>query len=124
MIPNNPTVGEIEIIKAYDFYDYPRSFIAKNDRGDIYFVLWIGDDKKGDSWYYLPITENKKNLLMTNSIDMRNALLNLEMGYLYEVITLWYMSAEHIDSVEKIYKVDKNVLPEKGQFLDLGLMKK
>lgn len=124
-LPQERPFGNLRLEKVFQFYDIPRLFTCINSTGGRYLVLSTFDDYENFEWLYLPISVDRINALATKSIELRQAYLQPEDGFLYRVIT----NETELTKVEPILpeQVLDEDLPEEGAYLivdgklDIGL---
>lgn len=95
MLPKNTSLGTLEYVEVYDYYDFPQFFSCKNSVGEIYLALLVDEEP----FTYLFALIKDPSILV-----LANYGLNTEDFYLY------------LD--QKIYKVivsDENIAVETSQ---------
>ena len=53
-ILNIPSLGKLEIVETYAYYDQPVLFSCRNAAGHLYLVVAADENNQYDTWLYAP----------------------------------------------------------------------
>src|SRR3990172_2296265 len=114
----NAILGRLELIEVYEEYDGPRLFSCRNSSGQIYLAIWVEKKSDKDIWIYLPISAKRFTSIRSGDIDLREAFLTAEDGYIF-IVNISKLNG-HISVDERLSReIDNKWLPEQGEFLNL-----
>ncbi|MGA8135919.1 MAG: DUF6575 domain-containing protein [Pseudomonas gingeri] len=115
-LPRRTPLGNLSIEKVFHFYDIPRIFTCVNNSGARFLVLSTFDDYDNYTWLYLPISADRINSLLAKYMDLREAFVSPEDGFLYLVET----GRSQFSKVTYIFpeQVSEADLPSSGAYLD------
>jgi len=78
MLPRNTTLGPLEVLEMYEYYDGPRLFAAENAAGHKYLCVWLGDKGAEERWLYAPVSESRLRSLRAGTFELRRAFTEPE----------------------------------------------
>jgi hypothetical protein len=115
IFPMNTILGELEMIKEYEYYDCPRLFSCKNEKDEKYLGLSVKDEDGYQVWMYVLVSDDRLKEADTGEIDMHDVFVNAEEYSVYIVST----HNTNFDSVISMASscIPKEYLPYKGQTL-------
>jgi hypothetical protein len=115
IFPTNTVLGELEMIKEYEYYDCPRLFSCKNEKDKKYLGLSVKDEDGYQVWMYVLVSDRRLKEVDTGKIDMYDVFVNAEDYSVYLVST----HNVNFDSVISVASscIPKEYLPYKGQTL-------
>lgn len=116
-LPQRTSLGNLEYIEIYDYYDFPVFFSCKNTAGQIFISVWVDEDGDGKIWIYAPISEKKFEDLKLGRIDTRSVFASPEDNGVFKVFDKKNTDSE-IMFLEKQY-VPIEYLPDEGQFIKI-----
>ena len=70
-------IHKIEI----DYYDGPRAFLKRDDKGQNYLALWNDTCNDIQRWLHLPLNPTELREVLTGSTPIRAAIENAEFFY-------------------------------------------
>lgn len=115
---NIPTLGKLEIVEIYAYYDEPVLFSCKNVEGDLYLVVAADENDRYETWLYAQVSSDRLNLIQTDTIDLYDAFANTEDGRLLQVKFPYDKSGPESEFVQSD-QVPDEMLPESGEYLNL-----
>ena len=116
---NIPSLGRLEIVETYAYYDQPVLFSCKNAAGHLYLVVAADEDEQYETWLYAKISVERFNLVRSGAIDLHDAFADpegrclLQVRFPYDAPT-----SPQIESIEA-NQVSDDMLPLPGECLDL-----
>ncbi|EJD5900240.1 DUF6575 domain-containing protein [Escherichia coli] len=98
----NTMMGTLCYKRVYEFFEEPRFFSVENEVSTLFIVYWIGEDDEYDSWFIIPVSPSRLELIERKRICIRDALINQEQSFFYEA---------HIpyDRTSKVTWLNKNL---------------
>ncbi|BAZ13386.1 hypothetical protein NIES4071_52250 [Calothrix sp. NIES-4071] len=117
-LPQNTDLGELDIIEIYSYYNGARLFSCRNAALNIYFALWIDEDTDFDLWLYVPVSPKRCQEIRSGEIDLRNAFLKSEDGFVF-VVKIFFDNSDMANYI-KSEEIDKDWLPLPGDYLKLS----
>ncbi|MCA8832002.1 DUF6575 domain-containing protein [Hymenobacter pini] len=121
-LPKDSLLGNLSLIEVFHYYDGPKLFSCKNNGGQIYFVLWLGDeelDYRYDRWMYVPVSVTRIQHIKSGQIDLRSACINPEDGFIWIVNIPFDSSLESNLEFRRPELVADEDFPEKGAKLNI-----
>ena len=116
---NNSTLGRLEILETFEYYDQPVLFSCKNVAGHLYLVVAADENDQNETWLYAGVSEERLNLIRSGAIDLHDAFADPEDGLLVRVIVPYDNQTEfQIDSIPPD-QVPEDMFPVPGECLDL-----
>lgn len=117
-LPENTILGELEILKVYEYYDGPKIFLAQNWE-EQYLVYWCDYTQYGEGWLYAPIDAKTLVQLEENEIDLTEAFMNPSHDYVYYVGHSYHDLLGHFDYAIKIHVADvpNKFYPPHGHYI-------
>ena len=106
----------LELVEEYVYYNQPILFACKNYHGQVFLGFWLEETEVGDSWLYVPMSEERLGALKNGKIDWRDAFLHSETGFVFQVKTFGDRTPDLIESIPN-EAVDEQWLPSPGEFL-------
>ena len=115
---NIPSLGKLEIIETYAYYDEPILFSCQNALGHIYLVVAADENDQYETWLYARVTIERLNLIRCGKIDLHNAFADSEDGSLLQIGFPYGDQTEpKIESVQS-NQISEDMLPIPGECLD------
>lgn len=109
----------IEIVEVYEYYDEPCLFACKNGSGQIFLAIWIDQTQTNKTWLYAPISLERFKLIRAGDIDLKNAFLNSEDGFVHQVIIPFDNSPARVEQI-RCQTLNDEQLPESGKIIEVG----
>jgi len=121
-LPQGTILGNLEMLEVYEFYDKPCLFSCRNVAGQIFLALWIDETAYADSWFYAPTSLKRFQQIVVGNIELRNAFLTAEDGFVFEVTIPYNQNNQsHIEVAQIMCEgLEENKLPLAGEFLETG----
>lgn len=115
IFPIDTILGELEMIKEYEYYDCPRLFTCKDETGKIYIGLSVKDGDGWQMWLYVHVTNDRLKKIENGDFDIRDAFVDAEECSVFGVTTY----NEQPDTANWILSklIPEEYLPYKGQTL-------
>ena len=118
---NIPSLGRLEIVETYAYYDQPVLFSCKNSEGHLYLVVAADENDQYETWLYAKVSVERLNLVRSGAIDLHDAFADPEGGHLLQV---WFSygtpTSPRIESIEA-NQVSEDMLPLLDECLDLEI---
>ena len=118
-ILNIPTLGKLEIVETYVYYDQPVLFSCKNAADHLYLVVAADENDQYDTWLYAGVSPERLNHIRSGAIDLHDAFADPEDGFLFQVIAPY--SNQNPLQIESIRpdQISEDMLPIPGECLNL-----
>ncbi|NER99009.1 MAG: hypothetical protein F6J86_35170 [Symploca sp. SIO1B1] len=119
LLPQNTHLGKLEILEVYDYYDLPCLFSCKNLSEHIFLAILSELTKELAVWLYVPTSRGRLENIRSGTIDLHDAFVKSEDGFVYKVIIDVNNSA---DKIEPIFceNLNQEWLPIAGEFIDFS----
>jgi hypothetical protein len=119
LLPQQTQLGKLELIEVYEYYDTPCLFSCRNSLGQLFIAILFEQEKKVEKWLYASISQRRFENIRAGLIDIRNAFLNSEDGFVYQVII---NSDDSPDKVEMIWceNLIDDWLPMPNEFIEFA----
>jgi len=119
LLPQFTQLGDLELIEVYEYYDTPCLFSCRNVSGQIFLAILFEQEKRVEKWLYVSMSQRRLENIRAGLIDIRNAFLNSEDRFVYEVVI---SSDSSSDSAEIIWceNLTDDWLPMPNEFIDFG----
>ena len=116
---NIPSLGRLEIVETYVYYDQPVLFACKDATGHLYLAVAVDENEQYETWLYARVSVERLNRIRSGAIDLHDAFADTEDGCLFQVKFSYLSStAPQIESI-KANQVSEDMLPIPGECLDL-----
>ena len=115
---NVPSLGKLEIVETYAFYDEPVLFSCQNTVGHLYFVVAADENDQNETWLYAEVSTERFNLIRSGSIDLHDAFAYTEDGSVLQVRFPHDDPTEPIIEFVQSNQISKDMLPIPGECLD------
>lgn len=116
---NIPSLGRLEILETFEYYDQPVLFSCKNAAGHLYLVVAADENEQNETWLYAGVSEVRLNLIRSGTIDLHDAFADPEDGFLYQAIVSYDNQSEiQINSIPAS-QISEDMFPVPGECLDL-----
>ena len=116
---NIPSLGRLEIVETYAYYDQPVLFSCKNAVGHLYLVVAADENDQYETWLYVKMSLERLNLVHSGAVNLHNAFADPEGGCLLQVrFSYDAPTSPQIESIEA-HQVSGDMLPLPGECLDL-----
>ena len=116
---NIPSLGRLEIVETYAYYDQPVLFFCQDAAGHLYLAVAADENDQHGTWLYAKVSVERLNRIRSGAIDLHKAFTDTEDGCLFQVKFPYASStAPQIESI-KANQVSEDMLPIPGECLDL-----
>ena len=79
------SIGEIELLEIYTYYDIPLQFRVKSkSTGNAIYIGYLINDDEDEIWHYLEVSEKRVKELHNGEIDLYTAVRDSENGLIIE----------------------------------------
>lgn len=119
ILPQFTILGNLEIIEVYVYCDQPCLFACRNRTGHIFLAVWIEETAAFNQWLYVALSEQRFMSICSGKIDLRDAFLKSEEGFVFEVKINRDRSPDSI-TIILCDRLDEDWLPMAGEFLELS----
>ncbi len=119
LLPQDTNLGKLEILEVYEYYDVPCLFACQNKSGQIFLASWANQTREFGTWLYVPMSAGRFAGIRSGQIDLRDAYVTSEDGFVYEVTIPCDDSGDRAVTIS-CNNLNENWLPMPGEFLDLG----
>ena len=110
-------LGRLEIVETYAYYDEPILFSCKDAENNLYLVVAADENDQYETWLYAEVSAERLNSIRSGTIDLYNAFVNTENGYLLQVKFPYDQTEPSIESVQS-HRISEDMLPIPGERLD------
>ncbi len=114
---NIPTLGKLEIVETYAYYDQPVLFSCKNAAGHLYLVVAADETDQNETWLYAGVSEERLSLIRSGAIDLHDAFADPEGGDLVRVIFPYNNQTGIQTDLIRPDQIHKDMLPVSGERL-------
>lgn len=116
-LPERTMLGQLEIIKVYDFYDKPVLFSCKNKSGLIFIVLCVDSSDFAEIWLYAPISSSRFQSIVQGRVELRDIFIESEDGFVYQVEIPYEDGVNVVVNAIDCNEIPDEYLPELGQVI-------
>lgn len=119
LLPQNTHLGKLGILEVYDYYDMPCLFSCKNLADHIFLAILSDLTKDLATWLYVPVSRRRFENIRSSIIDLHDAFVNSEDGFVYQIVI---NDNDDTESIKTICCEDINpdLLPFSGEFIDFS----
>ena len=78
-ILNIPSLGRLEIVETYTYYDQPVLFSCKDAAGNLYLAVAADEDDQFETWLYAKVSAERLNLIRSGQLIFTMRLPILKM---------------------------------------------
>lgn len=116
-LPERTMLGQLEIIKVYDFYDKPVLFSCKNKSGLIFIVICVDSSDFAEIWLYAPMSSSRFQSIVQGRVELRDIFIEPEDGFVYQVEIPYEDEVNVIVKTVDCNEIPDEYLPELGQVI-------
>lgn len=113
----NTMMGTLRYKRVYEFFEEPRFFSAENEVNSLFVVYWIGENDDSDSWFIIPVSPSRLELIERKRIDLRSVLIDQEQSFFYEVHAPYDRCIAPEWNVKNVEAVNEYALPAPNLFI-------
>lgn len=118
-LPKNTSLGKLEIVEVYEYYDRPVLFTCQNQTGILFLAVWANEDDNGDWWFYTPISQRRFEHIRSGAIDLFSAFSKAEDDIVFSIYIPFGPDVQVIEKTLVSSSIPKENLPEPGEKLEL-----
>ena len=118
-ILNIPSLGKLEIVEVYTYYDQPVLFSCKNAAGHLYLVVAADENDRYETWLYAGVSVERLNHIRSGAIDLHDAFADPEDGFLLQVMVPYDDQAPLRTEPIQSNQISEEMLPIPGEHLNL-----
>lgn len=85
LLPRATHLGNLQTIEIYVYVDRPCLFSCRNATGHLFLAVWIDETEVDNLWLYVPVSESRFQAIRTGEVDLHDAFLGSEDGFVYQV---------------------------------------
>ena len=116
---NITSLGELEIVETYVYYDQPVLFSGKSAAGHLYLAVAADKNDEHETWLYVGVSVERLNLIRSGTIDLHDAFALPEDGFLLqEIIPYDDQTQPRMEPIEPD-QISEDMLPMPGECLNL-----
>lgn len=119
LLPQSTPLGNLDIIEVYVYYDQPCLFSCKNSTDQLFLAVWVDETETTNLWLYLPMSGERFEEIRGEKLDLHDAFLRSEPGFVYEVKIDKHESLAWVETIH-CERLDRDWLPTPGEFLECG----
>ena len=119
-ILNIPSLGKLEIIETYVYYDQPVLFSCRNAAGHLYLVVAADENEQYDTWLYAGVSPERLNHIRSGAIDLHDAFADPEDGFLFQVTVPYDNQSPLQTEPVQSNQISEDMLPVPGERLNLN----
>lgn len=99
ILPENTTLGQLEIVEVLGYYDGPYLLSCRNQAGHTFLALEVDEDEgEGiDVWLYVAISPERLEFVRTGGLTLYDAFAKPEGGIVYRVAVPFALGAVEIE---------------------------
>jgi hypothetical protein len=116
-----PTIGKLEIVEVYEFFDEPVLFACRDLLDSLYLAVWVEVTEEGRTWLFARMSPRRFEHVRSGMISLHDAFAKAELGWVYEVRIPDDEHESARPSVTQVRAADltEDVLPRVTSFLQL-----
>ncbi|MDL4860920.1 hypothetical protein NPJ88_001085 [Halomonas elongata] len=114
-------LGTLRLVTVYEYFDFPRLFLSRNETGQHYLCACVEDELTDDfedlsRWLCAPVSLERIRLIESDCVQLREGFSKVEGGHCYS-LSLLDGEVESVNRVGCEVLPDED-LPEEGVFLE------
>lgn len=118
-LPQSTALGRLTITEIFEFYDGPRLFTCESATGQKYLTTWAEEADEHDLWLYVPLSNDRLNIVRSGGMTVRRALLSAE-DHVFVVKTPFdEQDGDEVMLITSGSELDMEWLPDEDYSLDL-----
>ena len=112
-------IGELNIIDVLFYYDGPRIFIGQNEASKFLGFL-VDEIDEWDQWLFAPVSKERVSQIKKGIISIREALLNVEDGWVFEIKLPVIEKASATVELRRPQDIPLQYLPQEESYIKVG----
>lgn len=117
-LPQNTSLGQLEILEVYEFYDRPLLFACCNRANTYYLVVLVQEVDEADVWLYVATSPKRLQHIRSGGIDLHDAFAETEDGISY-IVTQPHNEVQSKIEVVSSGDINPAWLPYPQEYLNL-----
>lgn len=114
--PEGTELGRLHLALVFDYFDYPQIFTCGGDSGRQFLALHVEEHPSPDTWLYVRLGPERMKEMLAGRVDLCDALLHAEDGFVFRVIQDLQSATAAVDRVGPT-SLPEEWLPLRGQKL-------
>ena len=118
-ILNITSLGKLEIVETYVYYDQPVLFSCKSAAGHLYLGVAADKNDEHETWLYVGVSAERLSLIRSGAIDLHDAFAEPEDSFLLqEIVPYDDQTQPRMKSIQPD-QISEDMLPMPGEYLNL-----
>ena len=117
VLPQATHLGKLKTIEVYVYVDRPCLFSCRNATGYLFLAVWVDETEVDNLWLYVPVSEARFQAIRTGEIDLHDAFLQSEDGFVYQVKVSRNDDPDRVQAIS-CNTLDRSWLPLADECLD------
>jgi hypothetical protein len=122
-LPQFTSLGKLELIEVYEFYDEPILFSCRNASDAIFMAVFADEGDDFETWLYVGVSRRRFERIRSGAIDLHDAFSEAEDGIVFQIQIPYDESAQAPIIPIPSGAIDKDMLPLPGEFIKLECAK-
>lgn len=118
-LPPTSSLGKLEIVEIYEYYDYPLLFSCKNTTGSIFLAVQIEESSEKEVWLLVNMSQERFFQIRSGGIDLYDAFKLAETGSTYKLTVNRQTMELEAESSIKVENLTADQLPMQGEKIEL-----
>jgi hypothetical protein len=118
-LPQSTSLGKLELIEVYEFYDQPILFSCRNASDTIFMAVFADENEEFETWLYASMSHHRFELIRSGEIDLHDVFSETEDGIAFQVQISSDDSTPPSVSHVLSSAIDADMLPIPGEFITL-----
>ena len=120
-ILNITSLGKLEIVETYVYYDQPVLFSCKSAAGHLYLGVAADENDQHTTWLYVGVSTERLRLIRSGAIDLHDAFAKPEDSFLLQEIVPYDDQIQPQMEPIRPDQISEDMLPMPGERLDLEI---
>jgi hypothetical protein len=123
VLPSKTSLGVLEILEVFQYYDGPKLFSAYNKAGSLFLAFWLGDEFNEislDKWLYVPVSKTRLDNIKAGVIDLLTACREAEDEFVWIVEVPFSTQVPASALVMSVGTISDDDLPLPGSKLQIA----
>lgn len=118
-LPQFTRFGQLELLEIYEYYDKPLLVSCQNAVDRLFLAVLIEDEPEYEKWLFSEMSKIRFENIRSGRIDLHEAYSDAELGFVYSAMIFTDQSQHHIFEIINIQDLTEDMLPQKGQFIQI-----
>lgn len=120
-LPVGTPLGQLELQDVYEYYDFPRIFLARSLSDRQFLALSVEETDLELVWMYVAVSGERRKQIEEGALDLRSAFTSAEDGLVFRVVTSLNDDVDRLEAIATT-ELDDPVLPAPGEVLRLQVL--